>query len=555
MTPASLKSMSFGCGLLATLATLTMPTAHAIDIAGSLEVNLNASTYTTGNPWSNAGAFGGLFNPVGTPKRETVWGAQAVMFDGSDAMRSTFPVTTLAGGASRSVEVWAWQAANRHEETMVGWGRRGDDGRNESFNWGSSNSWGAHGGWGDNADVGWNPGANNNNPGDSDNITGNPTLGSWHHLVYTYNSANTTMSFYDNGALKNSVQLSAYGGGTLALNTHSGYNMLIGSQNDQGNNATPGANAGDNISFSGAIGQVRVHSGVLTPANVTTNFSQEVANYTGFTQTAAALPTGPVNRYTFNNLAGATAGTVITDVVGGQHGTLRGAGATVAGTTGIDLPGGSPATAAYIDLPNGLISSKTNITLEAWVTTQTTQNWGRIMDFGTGTAGEITDVGGSADGTTFLMLSGSNGTSSNQQIERRGAVLPAGSVNGYVHRETTLTVNNGVQQYVALTYDDATDEWRYYRNGILMEVLPDTAALSAIPDVNSWLGRSQFINDANLDGIFNEFRISNYALNGQQVYGNFLAGPDVVNLIPEPSSAAALILVAGSLATRRRRRH
>jgi len=59
-------------------------------------------------------------------------------------------------------------------------------------------------------------------------------------------------------------------------------------------------------------------------------------------------------------------------------------------------------------------------------------------------------------------------------------------------------------------------------------VAEDTAVhfgLSAIPDINNWLGRSQW-PDAMYDGSYNEFRIYNHALSDEQVRGNLVLGPD-----------------------------
>ncbi len=555
MNTCTLRTLARNCGLLASLASLST-TAGAQVVAGTLNVDLNASAFTTGSPWVNAGAYGGQFDGQGTPRAGAIFGAPAVILDGSDALRSTFAVTDLVGGASRTVEVWAYQNGVRNEEALVAWSRRGGgDATNESFNWGASREWGAHGGWGQNADMGWNQVAGNN-PGNADVLTNMPALGSWHHLVYTYDSATTTMSFYDNGVLKNSQALNAYSGGALALNTHSGFNMVIGGQtaNVAAPGTTDGGGTGQGTLFTGAIGQVRVHTGVLAAGDVLANYNLSAGSYGG--PVGAQLTTGPAHRYTFNGLATANDGDVVLDVVGGAHAQIRGAGAIPAGSTGLDLPGGASATQAYVDLPNGLLSSRTNVTLEAWVTTQSTQNWSRIIDFGTGSDGEILGPGvpdGSSSGSNYFFINGSNGTSTTQRFERVGRGVPAGSLNTSSARDTLLSVNHGIEEHYAIVFDDAADEWRYYRNGLLTEVLPDTNALSALPDLNNWLGRSQFSGDANLDGIFNEFRISDYALSDAQIYGNFLAGPDVVNVIPEPASTAVLVMGASVFLLRRRR--
>ena len=537
-------------GVVAITAFLGLPAAQALDVAGVLEVSLDASTYTSGSSWQNTGALLGDFAPGGTPKRESVWGHDAVLFDGyGDAFRGPV-VNTLAGNAPRTIEVWAWQNGARGEETLVAWGRRGGgDSTNESFNWGADREWGAHGAWGQPGDLGWNPAPPANNPGGGVNdLTNMPTLGQWHHLVYTYDPADAggTMRVYDNGQLKNSQS-------GIFLNTHAGFNMVIGAQNNDGNGgAPPGFTTADNVQFSGAIAKVRVHSGVLTAQSVSNNYVEEAPAFAA-APTSAPLTLGPAHRYTFDNLPSGADGTVVPDVIAGNNAVVRGAGAAPQGTTGLNLPGGSPATAAYVDLPNQLLSSRTNITLETWMTVESTQNWSRVMDFGTTSLGELTgpDARGYS-GTNYVMLSASNGTGPDQRFEHVGGSSENAGF-GLISRDTVLSAIVGTRQHVVFTYDDVMNEWRYYRDGKLVEIIPDVSTLSSIPDVNNWLGRSQWSGDANTDGTYDEFRVYDYALSPNQVLGNFEAGPDVIN-VPEPSAALLAAAAAAGLAGRRNRR-
>ncbi|MDB6098895.1 MAG: hypothetical protein JWN58_1598, partial [Gammaproteobacteria bacterium] len=64
--------------------------------------------------------------------------------------------------------------------------------------------------------------------------------------------------------------------------------------------------------------------------------------------------------------------------------------------------------------------------------------------------------------------------------------------------------------------------------------------------------RSQWGGDANLDGVYNEFRVYDYALTQEQAAGNYAAGPDSVN-VPEPGTVTALLTGLGVLGLRRRR--
>jgi hypothetical protein len=265
-----------------------------------------------------------------------------------------------------------------------------------------------------------------------------------------------------------------------------------------------------------------------------------------------------VNRYTFNNLPSGDDGTIVPDVIGGANAVIRGSGAVPQGTTGINLPGGTPDFAAYVDLPNGLLSTKTNVTLETWMTVESTQNWSRVMDFGTTNIGELTGpAAGPYNGTNYVMVSNSNGTSMDQRFEHVGGLsenLRAQDGQPFgISRDSALTAILGIQQHVVFTFDDAANEWRYYRNGVLMEVISDLTSLLSIPDVNNWLGRSQWSGDFNTDGIYDEFRVYDYALTPAEIAGNFEAGPDVIN-IPESSSAALISAAAAMLSLRRRRK-
>ena len=116
------------------------------------------------------------------------------------------------------------------------------------------------------------------------------------------------------------------------------------------------------------------------------------------------------NRWSFNGAAGAAAsGTIIPAVVGAGSATVRGLGATFDGAS-LTLPGTTtgnqtPATiSAYVDLSNGLVSSKTNLTVELWANPVTYQQFSRLFEFGRvvqagdglGAAGEFTGGGTTA---------------------------------------------------------------------------------------------------------------------------------------------------------------
>ena len=81
-------------------------------------------------------------------------------------------------------------------------------------------------------------------------------------------------------------------------------------------------------------------------------------------------------------------GTNVTDLISGADGEVKGDG-FMWEPGKLVLEGGDQNDAAYVDLPNGLLSSQGQenggsggITFEGWVKVFDTPNWGRIFDFG-----------------------------------------------------------------------------------------------------------------------------------------------------------------------------
>jgi fibronectin-binding autotransporter adhesin len=262
-----------------------------------------------------------------------------------------------------------------------------------------------------------------------------------------------------------------------------------------------------------------------------------------------------IYHWAFTNASGsAPAGTINYDLVSGAPAVVRGNGAIYTGNA-LRLPGGTTGNvamssmAAYIDLPNGILSSQTNITIEIWAAPQSAKNWARIMDFGNSSAGELagnpTDPApGTTSQTDGIMLTADIGTDLTQQRFEAP------------HNGTTYTVNSalattaGVLHHYAITFTDGAGiygtnggRWQWYRDGDSAGFLDMSNHLAAIQDVNEWLGRSEWSGDSLANNDYSEVRVSNVALTRGQVSANYFLGP---NYVPRSTTMVASDQWSGS---------
>jgi len=234
----------------------------------------------------------------------------------------------------------------------------------------------------------------------------------------------------------------------------------------------------------------------------------------------------PINRYSFSE----TDGTTVVDSIGGADGEIIGTGYTQNGGT-LSLFGGpsSDPNAAYVDLPNNLVSVHEDITVEVWFSLDANQAWSRIFDFGSSTAGELFQHGGTGTGQDYIIVSAQIGGNINQQ---RWEIRTFGTPQ-LIDTNTTTTL--GEEFHIAFVFDaDGNAEndpvnaalISAYRDGVFLGSFASDDFLADIFDDNIWLGRSNWLADANTAGTYNEVRIYDTALREAQVTSSFLAGPD-----------------------------
>ena len=230
-----------GLAVISDPVTLTVYPSNSLITAGSLYVDLRPRDLAgSAATWTNRTGLGDFVSDgVDAPVFTTNAGLAAVLLDGNAGYKG--PNTTaawLSGSAVRSVEVWVNNPGLADEETMVALGQRGVNNHNFAFNFGSDANWGALAMWAD--DIGWN---------------GSPAANAWHYLVATYDGS--VARVYADGVLKNSL--------VNTLSTPVGP-IWIGSQTADGVNPSVGW-------FSGYLGAIRVHTGVLSSNAVAINYA------------------------------------------------------------------------------------------------------------------------------------------------------------------------------------------------------------------------------------------------------------------------------------------
>jgi hypothetical protein len=217
------------------------------------------------------------------------------------------------------------------------------------------------------------------------------------------------------------------------------------------------------------------------------------------------------HRYDFSGRWGRTN---LADLAGSASGTVHG-GAALTNSTTLYFDGSND----YVDLPDGIISSLTEVSVEAWVTGFSLNGkwWPRVFDFGSGM-------------TNYMFLAPSvqqDNLSTNTQLIR--FAFTTNRITAEFPRLTRKPwMMDGHVTHLTVTYSPAQNLSRLYVNGTLTDSGPARYQLNNLEDTNNWLGRSQFPGDAYFHGLFDEFRIYRSVLEASQVAASYALGPDVI---------------------------
>ena len=195
------------------------------------------------------------------------------------------------------------------------------------------------------------------------------------------------------------------------------------------------------------------------------------------------------------------------DSIGMAHGALK--GNTTITNSALKLTGVS---GGYVDLPGGLVSGSSAITIECWATFGISGDWARLCDFG-----NISGV----NGQNYLFFSPRTGTGA-QRLEASAGTLRTLDATGVLDNRTIL---------VTCIVDPTANYGAIYTNGVLEKAVTNTwPALTSISTAWSFIGRSLYSADGWLNATIDELRIYDGRLTPEEIAVNNQFGPNALAL-------------------------
>lgn len=383
------------------------------------------------------------------------------------------------------------------------------------------------------------------------------TPGTEYHYVYViedgvgiHGAAGAQMRWYRNGTQQGSLDFPFHLADMNDVNNWIGRSMYGGDSNS-------------NIS----LNELRIYNRAITDLEINSSYLAGPDPSVGPPEPPTPAPV-PVRLWDFNDAAApVSAGTIFNDASSeGEEAIVYGNNAELTGTElliGDDGFGGRLTTngqqnesniSAYVHLPNGFISSFTDLTMEAWITPHSSGNWQRLWDLGNsnithGTGaepGEIIDDGtapaaSAASDNIFLSLS----VGGDLNTQRFAAKLNGGGESG---DNSGLTTVAGTEYHYVMTVEDGAGasgasgcQMKWYRDSTLVLTVDLPFRLQDMEDVNNWLGRSNWNGDENSHMSINELRVYDHAINQAEVNTSYAAGPDAGFSAPAVVDDSALV--------------
>lgn len=240
--------------------------------------------------------------------------------------------------------------------------------------------------------------------------------------------------------------------------------------------------------------------------------------------TVAAEPAVLVHRYTFD---GPSSSTTITDSVGNATGTLvnQTGTAQLNGSGQLNLDGNT--SSAYVSLPSGIMGALTNATFEVWMNNNDTfSDWAELWAFGTnnGSAGQI-----------YITLIPNNPATHKLRFDYHGT--------SDTIIDAPTAVPTGTQTCVTVTYNYSAQTASLYMSGRKVATGTMTLPLYTIPDVNNYIGQSEWYGsgDPYLNATLDEFRIYRGVESDLQIAIDAASGPNTV--VSNPGALQSLTVV------------
>jgi hypothetical protein len=215
------------------------------------------------------------------------------------------------------------------------------------------------------------------------------------------------------------------------------------------------------------------------------------------------------HRYSFDDPAGSTN---FADSVGGTNwdGTIENPAGGSPYLTGSSLQ--LDGEGDYAELPSGIVTNSTQLTVETWVDIGAVPTWTRVFSFG-----DQNGAGNKDSGVDFCPYAPGN----YQNLD----VLSTNGLDAYANNPESL--NGETNVHITVVVDPVHNNAYYYNGLSVVSTLnsPTVPPLSEMSFTDNWLGKSLYDADPTFTGVFHEFRIYSGVLSAQSVALNDAAGP------------------------------